>query len=111
MDTENKKSIMVHWNGNLITCTGCENGLYLFDTDAPGNHRVTEDCKKECHQSIHYQLFYAYHNFQQQGILHIEINQRRKQGKKDTTNHNMGKHCVFQNPHKVQLPKELKHHH
>ena len=45
MDTTNEIDILVHQKGNLIKFTEYEDGLYLFDTDPPENHRVTEESK------------------------------------------------------------------
>ena len=34
MDASNERVILVHWNGNLIKFTECDDGLYFSDTSA-----------------------------------------------------------------------------
>ena len=34
-DGANERAVMVHWNGNLIIVSECDDGLYFFDTAAP----------------------------------------------------------------------------
>ena len=43
MNTSNVREILVHWNGNLIKFSGCDDGLYFFGIDTPKIHLVTKD--------------------------------------------------------------------
>ena len=45
MDTANEISIILHWSGNLVKFTECDDGLYFFDTATPEDHCVAEDSK------------------------------------------------------------------